>query len=188
MSHTILLYVDKELCVQLVTGMLGSEIHVSKQDSTAHGINFKVMLNRTSSTEKSVTTRIENLLPELVAQAAREATPTKITSLSEARAQLMAGANGAIPTGTPALITDVNFEEADHLPGLFGGEHCVPARISGQGSHVRAFLNERDGSLLEQVSGQPVDVLGVLRYTPPYAVPGGIAISLGLRVCAVWLR
>ena len=188
MSH-VLTYVDEPLARQLATSLIGSEVQLSETSGATAGINFKVLLTRNHGVSKATTTRTIDLLPELVAEAIYEGVAERIPDLQSARSKLIAGGDKAYRPGTPVILTHAvlgadNIIESTSL----GGEECVQYRARIGEFYVHAFSSKLAHPLLRSLLDQPVEVAGILRYTAPYPIPGALSLSLGLRICAVWLR
>lgn len=191
MSDGVLVYVDQELSLQMAAGVMGSEVQVATSQSDTAGINFKVVFSSRSGVETSVTTKVADLLPEALARGVRAKVNTKIDSLELVRSRMLTGTADSFQPGAAVEIRDVILRGSVDQPGesaLAGGEVCAAARIESAPYFCKAFLKAEHGSLVDEIADQPIDVLGVLRWTRAYEVPGGVAQNLGLRVAAVWLR
>jgi hypothetical protein len=185
----VLTFVDDTLARQIATGLIGSEVRLTTREGTARGINFKVLIQRDRSTEQSKTTRIAELLPETVAEAIREVVEDRIDNLEASRERLIAGSKGAFRPGSTVLVGNAQISlETKQSHCVLSGEDCVQYRLQQNGFYLHAYCSKNAEPIFDSFSGQPVEVVGILRYTPAYAVPGALSLSLGLRVCAVWLR
>ena len=185
-----LAYVDQQLAYQMATGIIGSEVSLKKQRGTAAGINFKVIFTANSGIETSSTTKIEHLLPEVLMEALHEAVPNRATTLDSVRQRLLPGSNESFRPGTPlllrnALIQDPPPHEEEDL--VLAGEKCELFTINSGSFSIRGFTNSSHASAVRQLIGAPAEVLGLLRYTPPYRVPGAVALNLGMRILGIWL-
>ncbi|MEF8723423.1 MAG: hypothetical protein V5B30_12735 [Candidatus Accumulibacter delftensis] len=184
----VLTYVDADLARQIATGLIGSEVRLAAREGTAFGINFKVLVRRDRGVEQSTTTKVSDLLPEVVADAVNEAVLERITSLQNDRERFIAGGTRAFRPGTPVAISNAQFILDGKLgKSVLGGEPCVQYRFQVGQFYLHAYCPMAAEKVFDSLVGQPVEVVGILRYTPAYTVPGALALSLGLRVCAVWL-
>lgn len=186
---SVLTYVDELLARQIATGLIGSEVQLSKRSGSTVGINFKVLLQRNQGVETATTTRISDLLPELVAEALNEAIRERVNDLGIARSRLVAGSPGAYAPGTPVVVSNARLSIREKEPkSVLAGEDCVRYRLIVNEYFVHAFGPHNAETLLDGMADQPIDVAGILRYTPAYPVPGAVSLNLGLRICAIWLR
>lgn len=185
---SVLTYVDEVLARQIATGLIGSEVRLTTREGSAVGINFKVLVRKDRGTEQSSATRVADLLPEVVADAIKESVNVRVESLHESREKFVAGTGAALQPGTPVAITNVRLDSEGKVDAMLSGEACVQYRLRANEIFLHAFVAKSSESVLDSLVGQPIEVIGILRYTPAYSIPGAIALSLGLRLCAVWLR
>ena len=187
--QSVVTFVDEGLARQIATGLIGSEVRLTRRDTSSIGVNFKVLVRQDHGTEQSKATRTTDLLPEQIAHAIWEELKERaIDNLSDARQRLVAGVDGAFVPGTPILVTNVQFSSAGKAsPAALSGEQCIRYQLEGGGGMLHAYTAVSSESVIDSLVGQPVAVAGVLRYTPAYGVPGPLSLSLALRICAVWL-
>ncbi len=184
----VLTYVDEPLARQIATGLIGSEVSLSERRGSKIGINFNIIVSGDRSAERATTTRLSDLLPEVVAGAIYDAVAAKIESLATARSRLVAGGTDAFPPGTPIVLLNAQLSGDGKCLALLSGEECIQYRLRINEFYLHAYCPKSAEIIFDSLVSQPVEVAGLLRYTPPYTVPGALSLSLGLRVCAVWLR
>lgn len=185
----VLVYVDSLLARQVASGVIGSEVSLTEKDSRTAGINFKVLLSRSSGEERSTTTKVSELLPEVVAEAIHEAVNSRIDSLDNARERLIAGSMNAFRPGNPVIVGNAFLSMEGHIANAqLSGESCSLYRLKIGDFFIQSYFPIEAISVCASLMSQPVEILGLLRYTPSYSVPGAMSLNLGLRVCAVWLR
>jgi hypothetical protein len=185
----VLVYVDPLLTRQVASGVIGSEVSLTQKDSRTAGINFKVLLSRSSGEERSTTTKVSELLPEVVAEAVYEAVDSRIDSLENARERLIAGSANAFKPGSPVIVGNASLSAEGHLASSqLSGEACALYRLKIGEFFVHCYFPVDAKATCDSLVTQPIEILGLLRYTPSYSVPGAMSLNLGLRVCAVWLR
>lgn len=186
---SVLTYVDEVLARQIATGLIGSEVRLTHREGSSLGINFKVLVRQDRGTEQSSATRVADLLPELVAEAIKDEVKFRIDSLTDNRERFVAGTSNAFQPGTPVAITNVRLDGVGkEAEAMLSGEACIRYRLRANEVFLHAFATKVSEPVLDSLVGQPIEVIGILRYTPAYSVPGAIAPSLGLRLCAIWLR
>jgi len=185
----VLVYTDEPLVRQIATGLIGSEVQIGEGQSSQSGINFKVLLTRTKSAHHNTTTKIADLLPEMISEAIHNAISEKIIDLNDARIKLVAGGPAAFAPGTPVLITNCQLSgESIVTDAVLGTEECASYCLRINEFYLRAYIPKKAQGFFMNFLNQPVEVAGILRYTPPYNVPGALSLSLGLRICSLWLR
>jgi hypothetical protein len=170
--------------------LIGSEVQLSQHVTSTVGLNFKVIVSRDTGTERATSTRIENLLPEVLVDAFKEEVPEHARTLDDVRSRLVAGAANGFRPGTPLLIHEATLGP---LPGhaddeVLAGEMCAPGRIESGSYFLRSYFMAQHRDMMSQLAGQPVSILGVMRWTPSYEIPGASAANLAMRVASVWLR
>lgn len=185
----VLAYVDAPLVRQVATGVIGSEVKLTERNGTTTGINFKILLSRNTGKEQSVTTKISEVLPEVAAEAVREETKCKIDNLEGARELLVAGGRNSFKPGMPIIVTNAIFSsDGKSSPVQLSGEPCAQYRLKIGDFFLHAYCSVGSEGEIDGFISQPVEVLGLLRYTAAYPVPGAMSLNLGLRICAIWLR
>lgn len=188
MSKSFVAHVDQELAVQLATGLIGSEVSLSKQSATTAGLNFKVIFTGTQTDATSRTTKVENLLPEVLVEALRQETPVKAKSLDGVRERLLPGAADGCEPGTALLISECQLESLGETEGVLMGEECRVALLKSGQFDMRAYFRPEHDLAVRAIFNQPLEALGILRYTSPYPASGAVALNLGFRLVAAWLR
>ena len=185
----VLVYVDHDLTCQVATGLIGSEVALRRQGSSRVGVNFKVLLEREVGEERATTTRIERLLPEVLVKAVHDALPAKARVLDDVRDRLVAGASDGFRPGTPLLVEQATLEfPSNGQSAVLAGEVCGKGRLLSGRYAMDVYLRDGHVAAVTDLQNQPVQVMGVLRWTPPYAIPGSTNINLALRLAAVWLE
>lgn len=182
------IHVDETIVYKMATGIIGSEVRLSERSGSSLGINFKILLRQDIGTEKSTTTKSSELLPELLAEAMNDAITERITDLASARSRFVAGMDGAYNSGAPIVISNVQLSLDDKDPkAVLGTEDCVRYVLQGSNTCIHAFCLPKAEPILDTLVKKPLEVLGILRYTAPYNVPGAFPLNLGLRICAIWV-
>lgn len=184
-------YVDRELANQVATGLIGSQVALTKQRGATSGVNFKVIFSATTSTQHSSTTSIENLLPEVLMDAIQEVVPDKVQSLDDARGRLLSGAADGFRPGDPLLLRNASLQalsDGSKVRQNLAGEACAATELASGSFSMHAFVREAHEPAIHTLFGEPLEILGVLRYTQPYRTKGAAALNLGFRVVAIWLR
>jgi hypothetical protein len=185
----VLTYVDAPVARQIATSLVGSEVQLSENKNATVGINFKVLLTHASGATRTTTTKVSDLLPEVVADAIYEATQHRLTDLADSRNKLIAGNAGAFSPGTPILLQNgILLSEGRDMGAVLSEEECMGFRVGIGSFFVNAYCPRSAAPIVESLVNQPIEAMGVLRYTPPYSAGGALSLTLGLRVCAIWLR
>ncbi|MCD4655547.1 hypothetical protein K8T06_16625 [bacterium] len=187
----VLVYYDHELCVQLATSLIGSEVSLTHKAGDRFGFNFKVLVERERSSSISTTTNVQSILPEVLIEAIYDAVPHKLDSLKQDKNRFVASTTTAFSPGTIIILNSIKLIHQPSESGkqiFLSGEKCDSFRIKDDDYFLQAFVQQGHGSLVTEHYNQPMDVLGVLRWRSPYSVPGCTAFNLGLRVGALWLR
>ena len=185
-------YVDHPVALQLATGLIGSEVALTKSSQSTAGVNFKVIFSAAETRQQSTSTRLENLLPEVLVDALVQVVPHTSDLLDDVRDKLHAGHSDHLSPGASLMIRRAQLAPVPAgEPGVetvLAGEECEVALLRSGDFTMRAFINQAHAGSVARLYGKPLAVLGVLRYTPPYGDGGASAINLGLRVAALWLK
>lgn len=193
MTQNVLAYVDGQLLIHVATGLIGSEIQMKRESSSTMGFNFKVLVSRAETEGHVSTTRVDMLLPELLADAVKDAVPhgNRVSTLANIRERLVAGSTHGLKPGALLLVEQAKLEpspEASPAGDLLSGERCQMMHLRSGDFFLRAFVAHDHAMLLTHLSAQPIEALGVLKWTTPYEAPGSMYPNLGFRVCCAWLR
>lgn len=185
-------YIDHALALQLATGLIGSEVALSKSSQTTAGLNFKVIFSAAAGTQQSTTTRLEHLLPEVLIDAVRQVVPNQVDTLDDIRSRLQPGNADHLSPGSPLLLRRAQLrrlsDDATDIEPVLAGELCDVALLTSGDFQIRAYMNQSHAGALARSFDKPIEALGVLRYAPPYTDGGASAVNLGLRIVAVWLK
>lgn len=187
-----LAYVDHPLALQIATGLIGSEVGLSKSTQSTAGVNFKVIFSATEMAQHSTTTRLEHLLPEVLVDALVDAVPNTFDLLDDVRDRLHAGHSEHLMPGSSLHLRRAQLfavpDDAEGVEKVLAGEECEVALLRSGDFEIRAFMNLAHAGAVSRLYSKPLEVLGVLRYTPSYGDGGASAVNLGLRVAALWLK
>ena len=189
--NEVLAYIDHPLVCQIATGLIGSEVELRQHKSSIVGLNFKVMVSRDTGQERATSTRIENLLPEVLVDAVQEQVTERARTLDDVSSRLVAGVVDGFRPGTPLLIQEARLRAADGREDddcLLAGELCAPSLIESGSYFLHSCFAAQHRETMHQLAGQPISILGVMRWTPSYEIPGASSVNLAMRVAAVWLR
>lgn len=187
--QSALTYVDAGMARQIATGLIGSEVRLSEQRNAAVGINFKVVLTNGAAATRSTTTKISDLLPELLANAIYETVTHRIDNLENTRNRFIAGNSDAYVAGTPVLLRNAMLHVDDmDVTAVLSEEACARFRVSIGSFWLRAYAPLGAAEVIRALGESPIETAGVLRFTAPYAAGGALPLTLALRICAIWLR
>jgi hypothetical protein len=185
----VLTYIDPTFARQIATGLIGSEVQLTERRDSTHGINFKVLVSRSHSAEKTTTTKTADLLPEVIADALYDAIKERVSDLGNDRSRFVAGSQGAHQSGTPIMVLNCQLIlEGKEAFAQLAGEDCVCYRLRTGEFYIQAYCPRNSESHLDNLVGHPIEVAGLLRYTSTYPVPGAFSLNLGLKICAIWFR
>lgn len=184
-------FVDRPVAIQLATGLIGSEVSVARQETTTAGINFKVMFTGSHAAGTTSSTKVESLLPEVLVDALRRSVPARASTLDDIRSRLLPGSETVLAPGTAVLLERATLSpppDSDQTELTLMGEQCSFALLRSGDFDMRCFYSPEHESGIRPLFGQPLEILGILRFTQPYPAAGAVALNLGLRVVAAWMR
>lgn len=198
-----LIYVDRELLVGIGAMLVG----VSQQETTRKGygasLNWLIQSNVSIDDSLGVTRDIRELLPELLFYRVYPKISKKFDQVETAVKALATPETSELLPGTPVAISGVlsfpeitgvgsyNPFDPPNIPVktfLIHGERCFVGRLHQSGFVLPAYFVEQAKSQVIFCQDQPVEVIGVLRWSPPYSPGGAKSLNLLLRVVALLLR
>ena len=117
------------------------------------------------------------LLMLVISEMARRRTETGQITLNEIR-------YGEIAGRVNELVEDL---DAVH-DYEFHGETCFTGILEERGFRIPVYFLESAKNQVCFSVNQPVEVTGIVRWSPPYSPGGAHSLSLAVRVAALWLR
>ncbi|MFW2475332.1 MAG: hypothetical protein ACN4EP_00355 [Sediminibacterium sp.] len=199
----ILLYVDKELSIAIAANMVGVLKTVSQNQSTKIGANWLINIGHDEGDSTANQFDIRELLPEDLVYHFHEKISNKFEKLSDLIPNMTAGSDKSFIPGSVVSVYGKllfpNFKlPADQSPFeqfdpnlksiIFHGEECIVGEIKNEDYGIPVYFPVSSKYQIAFSHNQPVEITGVLRWTPPYSPGGGRSLNLALRCAILWLR
>lgn len=202
--HT-LVYVDKELATAMAVKLVGLQSEETRTRGVGGSFNWIIQANVADESSSSISVDIRELLPEDVMYRVYDALEPsyKFDNLSNAITRLSQTGDHALLPGQPISVTGTlsfpsitrtgpydPFNPPDLTVPTFlvHGERCFAGTLTGDGFHLPVYFPEPAKVQVAFCHEEPVEVTGIVRWSPPYSPKGGRALSLIIRAAAVWLR
>jgi hypothetical protein len=200
-----LVYVDRELAVAMAVQLIGLESQQSRKRGVGGAFNWIVQLNVADETASSVTVDVRELLPEDVMHRTYEALDpsVKFADVGQCVTCLVETGEKAIPPGHPISVAGTLTFPTIDLPAVFDpfdppdielrtflvhGEKCFAGQLEGNGFRLPIYFPEVARMQVPFFHDEPVEITGVVRWSPPYSPKGSRASNRLIRAAAVWLR
>lgn len=194
-----LIYVEKRLIVPIGAKLIGSSLHTESKTSGSGGINWFLEASLKLSKEKGVETRIAELFPEDIfyyvydkikhSQLTVRILCQKIAS-SELRSADVVSIIGnlnisdvQIADYNPFSPPEIKLSETYKIYG----EDCFSAKVEMEGFQFPIFFLVGSKETVCYCNNKPVEVVGVLKWSPSYEI-GGFAMNQILLGAALLLR
>lgn len=201
-KHT-LIYVDRALAIAIAAKLVGVLRTRSAGSKTTAGVNWLVSAQVEDSAGTSEQADIREMLPEDLMHYIYPQIGERYDKLDSVLTKLATGTKDSLIPGDVVSISGKlhfpqlasigsysPFQDIDvDLPSVqFHGEACLVAELKDESYILPVFLSEVAKYQVSFCHDQPVEITGIVRWTPPYSPGGAHALNLALRGAAVWLR
>ncbi|WP_424970630.1 hypothetical protein [Dinoroseobacter sp. S76] len=200
-----LVYVDGETIRSIAVKYVGMEIGRTSGREISGSWNFLIQGEVSGAETNSVMRDIRAMLPEDIVLAVVPNLPSEVVFSSvgeavEAFAQsgenrLVSGAavrlrgRIVVPNHDETLEFDPFAPPKLELPVVtFHDEQCFVVRVEGDDYRLPVYVPEAAKSQLVFCHDNPVDLLGIVKWSPGYSPRGGRSLNLAVRAVALWLR
>lgn len=194
-----LVYVDKRLIVPIGAKLVGSSLQASRKASGTGGFNWFIAATLKLSEEAGVETRIADLFPEDILHYTYDKIENSLLEIRDLCTKITAGqlkSADVVSVVGKLLIPGVTVGSYDpfnppeiKITETFKvyGEACFSARIETEGYQFPVFFLVESKEIVCYAKDKPVEVVGVLKWSPSYEV-GGFSINQILLGAALLLR
>jgi len=197
-SFNSLIYVEKRLIVPIAAKLIGSSLASAVGTSKSGGFSWYIAASMESSSEKSTETRIAELFPEdILIHVYDKIVHSKLTirelcecistqKLEPASVVSLIGTLNIpgvkIGTYNPFDPPEITIEKTYKVYG----ETCFSAEIEKDGFRFPIYFLLDSKEIVCYSNSKPVEVIGVLKWSPSYEV-GGFAINQIMLAAALLL-
>jgi hypothetical protein len=198
-----LVYVDRPLAIAIAAKLVGVLQTQTEGSSKTASFNWLVSAGVGSQDTSATASDVRELLPEDLLYFLYPHIQHRLTSIEPVIGKFSAGTADSFSPGTIVSIHgNLTFPELDlpekyspfkhsdiNLPSvMFHGEPCIVGRLESGSFIIPVFFSESSKYQVVFCNDEPVEVTGVLRWTPPYSPKGGRALNLAIRCAALWLQ
>jgi len=194
-----LIYVEKRLIVPIGVKLIGSSLSQNEKLSGKTGFNWFVQASLEQSTEQTKEMKIAELFPEDIFHSLYEKIPSKAVSIQQLcqniSSHTLKSADVVSIIGT-LKIPDVTIPQYNpfkppkiEIPETYKvyGEECFSGELEMDGFRFPIFFLLDSKEIVCYAKDKPVEIIGVLKWSPSYEV-SGYAINQTLLAAALLLR
>lgn len=202
--HT-LVYVDREMAVAMAVKLVGLEIHKQKTNTGTGGFNWLIQAYVAHGETTGIVTDIRELLPEEVMYEIYDAINAeyKYSNVESCVRGLEQRGDRQLLPGRPISVSGLlHFPEIKKITSYdpynppdiemrtfnFHGERCFAGEIHGEGFKLPIYFHESAKEQVTFADDNPIEITGIVRWSPPYSPRGASSLNLVIRAAAVWLR
>ena len=200
---TSLVYVNKEMIIELAVPFLGSEMRVVKQIRTSGGFNWLVQAQVDKVSEQGTSVQIRDMRPEMIARELLKQIPDelKFTSVDDCTKKIVewnsediAGRlvfvtgvmkvnNGISDTYDPISPPDVRLNTFS-----YNQSECFVCELTGDGVKLPIYFSCEAALPVSYCNSKNVDIIGSLGWVPFYDVGKNRMINSILSGVAIWVK
>lgn len=202
--HT-LVYVDRRLAVAMAVKLIGLELNRTQSRERGGAFNWLIQAYIDHGETTGISTDIRELLPEEIMYETYEAVAVeyKFKDIASCITGMAATGDKRLLPGRPISVEGVlKFPDLANLgsynpfdpPDIniktfqFHGEKCFTGEIHGDGYKLPVYFDEAAKAQVTFCNDYPVEVTGIVRWSPPYSPKGAHSLNLVIRAAALWLR
>ena len=202
--HT-LVYVDRELAIAMAVKLVGLELNKQKTNTGSGGFNWLIQANVVHGETTGIMTDIRELLPEEVMYELYNAIDAEYKYPNVQACVQGMGQSGdrQLLPGRPISVSGLlrfpdmkaiaaydpyNPPDIEMRTFNFHGERCFAGEIHGEGFKLPIYFHESAKEQIAFADGNPIEITGIVRWSPPYSPLGASSLNLVIRVAGVWLR
>lgn len=200
-----LVYVDAKLVSAIAVKYVGMELGRTSGREISGSWNFLIQGEVSGAESSSVMRDIREMLPEDIVLAVVSQIPTSqvFGSVSQAVDSLSRTGEDRLVSGAavrlrgklvvPNIVQTLDFDPFDppdlDLPVVsFHDEKCFVAKLLGDDFELPVYVPVGAKSQVVYCHDNPVDVMGIVKWSPGYSPRGSRSLNLAVRVVALWLR
>jgi hypothetical protein len=193
-----LVYVDKELIVAVGALLVGS----SKSISAGGGASINILLQTHIDASSSTTRDLSELLPEHVFYKCHDKISNKFSNTKDATTALHSFEQNQIIPGTPVSVAGIlSFPDLQTI-GVYDpfkppsidvetfemyGEACFAGSVEKDGYKLPVYFPTDAKNQVCFLQREPVEVVGIVRWSPGYKAGGGKTLNMLIRAVALLL-
>lgn len=194
-----LIYVEKDLIVPIGAKLIGSSLHSEASSKGRTGFNWFLEASLEMSKEKGVETRMAELFPEDIFHYVYEKIEHNNMSISELCEHISSAkirSADVVSLQGRLNIPGVQVGQYDpfnppeiNVPATYKvyGKECFLAEIEADHFRFPVYFLVDSKEIVCYSNNKPVEVVGVLKWSPSYEV-GGFAVNQILLGAALLLR
>lgn len=201
MNTTI--YVDQKLIIAIAAKLVGVLRQESKGTSGSISLNWLIQSSVSADNGIDISRDVRELLPEDVVHLVYNHIQNKYINVSKCvDAMANVGDDQLFPGSVLSVQGGLSFPDLNNIPQYdpfnppninvrtfsVHGESCFAGQLASDGFVLPAYFLESAKDQVAFCSNEPVEILGITRWSPPYRPGGAKSLTKIIRVAAVLLR
>jgi hypothetical protein len=199
-----LVYVDRPLAIAIAAKLVGVLQTQTEGSSKTASFNWLVSAGVGAQNTSAKASDVRELLPEDLVHFLYPHISERHSSIEPIIGKFSAGTGDAFVPGTVVSVQGrLSFPDLDGLSEayspykhtdvkipevMFHGETCIVGKLESGAFMIPVFFSETSKYQVAFCNNEPVEITGVLRWTPPYSPKGGRALNMAIRCAALWLQ
>lgn len=203
MNH--LVYVDAQMVRAITAKLVGSELRRDKGNTLTARWSFLIQTSISTGESSSIMNDLREYLPEDIVHELypKISDDRRFDDVSSAVNYLSTHGLGALVPGNaisisgnlslPGVGETLEFDpfqpiDIEFPTFKFHQEDCFAGILNGGGYQLPVYFLKEAVNQVAFCHGHPVELTGIVRWSPGYRPKGGKSLNLALRVAAIWLK
>lgn len=201
--RSVLIYVDRAFSISIAANLVGITKTISKSATTRIAVNWLISAGADDGSITADQIDIREMLPEDLVYYFQDKIKNRFESLKDLIPQLSTGVSSSLIPGNVVsvcgklffkdLAMASNFSpfepfDVDLKSSIFHGEECIVAELKTEDYRIPIYLPVSSKYQVAFCHNQPVEIMGIVRWTPPYSPGGSSSINLAIRCAVIWLK
>ena len=195
-------YIDKSLMTAIGAQIVGIKIDETSTTSSGLSLNWLIQSNLAVGETTGVGRDIRELLPEHLLYMIYPEVKCKFDSVESCIDSLAKSGEDRLLPGEPLAVKGIiqfsgintttfdpfNPPDIEVQTFLVHGEVCFAGRLKGNGFRLPLYFPQEARQQVLFCGNMPVEVVGIIRWSPAYSTGGAKSLNSIIRVAALLLR
>jgi len=196
------IYIDKNLLAAIGVDLIGMMLDQTKAKGGSVGLNWLIQSNISVDTSSTVGRDIRELLPERILYMVYPEVTNRFDTVEKFIERTTSSSPKSLLPGEAVLVKGTlsfpdmpapsfdPFSPPDLTVRTFSvhGEKCFVGRLEGNGFKMPVYFLEEAKQQVCFCHQMPVEVLGIVRWSPAYSTGGARSLNYIVRAGALMLR
>ncbi len=186
-----LAYIDSVPLLAIAAKLVGNSVSTASSDGGSIGFQWGATFEARVQESREIQRDLALFLPEDLMYEVYGAIPQRHSGLQQVKAKLTTGTEGGFRPGSVVSI-EGRLERPEGAAAWqaerFHGEDALAAQLASDDLRLQVRIPHAAREQADALVGEPVELTGILRWTPGYSPGGSATWNLALRAVAIWLR